>query len=299
MNEGGLDLKTISELPREPFRLTAVDLRENPSVTTAGLASFAGCSHLSSLSISGPGLTSEGLAHFKGNANLTSLTLAGPGVTDAGLAHFREMRDLSQVILTGTHITDAGLPVLHTAQRLLQLNLEATDVTADGLNTLKQALPQCRIEWSGGIIEPTLHPAVAPFGGPQAKHSQEAWAKHLGVEVERNNSIGMKLRLVPVGEFTMGTVPGAADRVAANPDWYFARWVRERRQAECPPRVVRISQPAGWPGVERFAKPRGFDQSDSSPGHPVVAGCVIESNDHGWSDRAMMPSSSARTASHE
>ncbi len=26
----------------------------------------------------------------------------------------------------------------------------------------------------------------------------------------------------------------------------------------------------GWPGLERFAKPRGFVQSDSSPGHPAA-----------------------------
>ena len=267
VNDVGLDLKAISELPAKPFRLTTVDLSENPSVTTAGLSCFAGCRHLGSLRISGPGLTSEGLAHFQncGNLsslslggpgltavglthfgdcrNLTSLTLAGPGVTDAGLAHFREMRDLSQVILTGTHITDAGLPVLHTAKRLLQLNLEATEVTADGINTLQQALPQCRIKWSGGIVEPTLHGAVAPFDAAQAKHSQEAWAKHLGVEVERTNAIGMKLRVIPPGEFTQGSTREVADRLAANPDWYFARWVVERRQAEGPPRVVRISQP--------------------------------------------------------
>ncbi|MBC8114901.1 MAG: protein kinase, partial [Candidatus Saccharimonas sp.] len=153
VNDVGLDLKTISELPREPFRLTSVDLRENPSVTTAGLSCFAGCRHLSSLSISGSGLTTEGLAHFQNCGNLsslslggpgltdagmvhfkdcrrlTSLTLAGQGVTDTGLARFREMPDLSHVILTGTHVTDAGLAVFHSAKLLRQLNLQATDVT--------------------------------------------------------------------------------------------------------------------------------------------------------------------------
>ena len=28
--------------------------------------------------------------------------------------------------------------------------------------------------------------------------------------------------------------------------------------------------PVGWPGLERFAKPRAFVQSDSSPGHPAA-----------------------------
>ena len=45
--------------------------------------------------------------------------------------------------------------------------------------------------------------AIAPFDGEKAKAHQDAWAKHLGVGVETTNSIGMKLRLIPPGEFPM------------------------------------------------------------------------------------------------
>jgi serine/threonine protein kinase len=38
----------------------------------------------------------------------------------------------------------------------------------------------------------------------QAKTHQEAWAKQLGVPVEVTNSIGMKFRIIPPGEFLMG-----------------------------------------------------------------------------------------------
>ena len=48
-------------------------------------------------------------------------------------------------------------------------------------------------------------PAVAPFDAKKAKEHQEAWAKHLGVPVEITNSIGMKLVLIPPGEFQMGS----------------------------------------------------------------------------------------------
>ena len=44
-------------------------------------------------------------------------------------------------------------------------------------------------------------PAVAPFDAKKAKEHQAAWAKHLGVPVEITNSIGMKLVLIPPGEF--------------------------------------------------------------------------------------------------
>jgi formylglycine-generating enzyme required for sulfatase activity len=46
--------------------------------------------------------------------------------------------------------------------------------------------------------------ATAPFDAAQAKRHQEAWAAHLGVPVEYANSIGMKFRLIPPGQFDMG-----------------------------------------------------------------------------------------------
>jgi uncharacterized protein (TIGR03067 family) len=49
-------------------------------------------------------------------------------------------------------------------------------------------------------------PAVAPFDAGKAKQHQDAWAKHLDVPVEIENSIGMKLRLIPPGEFLMGSM---------------------------------------------------------------------------------------------
>lgn len=54
--------------------------------------------------------------------------------------------------------------------------------------------------WPAG----TPAPAIAPFNADQAKARQEAWAKHLGVPVEYTNSLGMKLQLIPPGEFVMG-----------------------------------------------------------------------------------------------
>jgi serine/threonine protein kinase/formylglycine-generating enzyme required for sulfatase activity len=47
--------------------------------------------------------------------------------------------------------------------------------------------------------------AVAPFDAKQARAYQEAWAKQLGVPIEQTNSIGMKLTLIPPGEFMMGS----------------------------------------------------------------------------------------------
>ena len=54
-------------------------------------------------------------------------------------------------------------------------------------------------------------PAVAPFDAAQAKAHQEAWAKHLGVPVEKSVELpgGEKMTfiLIPPGEFMMGSPP--------------------------------------------------------------------------------------------
>jgi hypothetical protein len=47
--------------------------------------------------------------------------------------------------------------------------------------------------------------AAAPFDASQARAHQEAWARHLRVPVEVENSIGMKFQLIPPGQFLMGS----------------------------------------------------------------------------------------------
>lgn len=46
--------------------------------------------------------------------------------------------------------------------------------------------------------------AIAPFTTEQVQQSQAAWAAHLKTEPTIENSIGMKLKLIPPGEFLMG-----------------------------------------------------------------------------------------------
>jgi len=59
------------------------------------------------------------------------------------------------------------------------------------------------VEWDTTPTTPPL--AVAPFDAAQAKAHQAAWAKHLGIEVETPNSVGMKMVLIPPGGFMMGS----------------------------------------------------------------------------------------------
>jgi formylglycine-generating enzyme required for sulfatase activity len=76
-------------------------------------------------------------------------------------------------------------------------------------------------EGTGEATAPPL--AVAPFDAAAAKAHQEAWAKHLGVPVTVTNSIGMKLVLIPPGEFLMGSPMSESDACHAERPWHRVR----------------------------------------------------------------------------
>lgn len=59
---------------------------------------------------------------------------------------------------------------------------------------------------------PSPATAIVPFDTAQAKTHQKAWADHLGVPVTSTNSIGMKLVVIPPGEFAMGSPVGEPER---------------------------------------------------------------------------------------
>ena len=54
-------------------------------------------------------------------------------------------------------------------------------------------------------------PGPAAKASFDAKEAQEASAKQWGVPIETTNSIGMKLRLIPPGKFTMGSAKEEID----------------------------------------------------------------------------------------
>ena len=86
--------------------------------------------------------------------------------------------------------------------------------------------------------------AIAPLDGTTAKKHQEAWAKYLGVPVEYTNSLNMKFRLVPPGEFTMGCRQDVLEQLlieaskANQPQWFL-----DNMKDEAPAHLVRITKP--------------------------------------------------------
>ncbi len=179
VNEKQLEEKDALKVPLDEFRLTGVNLWANKGVTTAGLAHLKGCENLESLNLSvtdvtdvglahfqgcknlndlnlnGTRIGDAGLAHFKGCKNLTYLTLSGTKVTDTGLAHFKDCKKLTHLNIRDTQVGDAGVTPFTECKALKDLNLIGTQVTAKAIDQLKVALPQCRISWNDGVIEPT------------------------------------------------------------------------------------------------------------------------------------------------
>src|SRR5262249_55590819 len=60
------------------------------------------------------------------------------------------------VYLHSTQVSDASLTNLKACKNLTMLYLQRTKVTAAMIEELKTAIPRCRIEWDGGVIEPKV-----------------------------------------------------------------------------------------------------------------------------------------------
>jgi hypothetical protein len=171
-------LKAAAESPKRGVPLTYVNLVGNERVTDTGLAAFNDCKHVTGLDMDGcVNVTDAGLIHFKNCKNLAYLNLANVPVTDAVLAHLKQCnlmylhlavthisdtavaqlkdwKNLTFLSLAGTQVSDAGLAHLKECKGLTHLRVGATKVTAAGIDDLRKALPRCKIEWDGGVIEP-------------------------------------------------------------------------------------------------------------------------------------------------
>ncbi len=80
---------------------------------------------------------------------------------------------------------------------------------------------------------------VVPFGEDEARTARKAWALYHQIDEERKNSIGMKLTLIPAGEFQMGSTPAEIDKVPR----FDSSFKKEYADDEQPQHRVRITRP--------------------------------------------------------
>ena len=86
--------------------------------------------------------------------------------------------------------------------------------TPSEISNLKSQISNPEAGWHGWAAD-APPPAIAPFDAEQAQHHQEAWAKYLGVPVEYTNFLCMKFRLIPPGEFMMGSTAEQIEKYLA------------------------------------------------------------------------------------
>jgi WD40 repeat protein/serine/threonine protein kinase len=107
-----------------------------------------------------PGFTEEALQYL--DPRLTDFILRGKQFGDVSLAHIGKATNLDRLsILDCPGVTDDGLKRLHGLGKLRDLRLlKLPRVTRQGVEALHKALPKCKIDWDGRIIEPRTTPAA-------------------------------------------------------------------------------------------------------------------------------------------
>jgi formylglycine-generating enzyme required for sulfatase activity len=92
-------------------------------------------------------------------------------------------------------------------RQLTSLRVEHRVDPPDLLNQVDARVAEAKSRLAQAQGRPVPPAAVAPFDTAKAKELQEAWAKYLGVPVEFTNPVGMKLRVIPPGEYLRGSTP--------------------------------------------------------------------------------------------
>ena len=106
------------------------------------------------LGLPGASFEADSAASLRPLRTLRQLDLWRSNVRDADLAHVATLPVLEVLKLARTGISDKGLIHLEKIKTLRHVVLNETKVTKPGVEKLHEALPQCWIEWDGGVIEP-------------------------------------------------------------------------------------------------------------------------------------------------
>ena len=118
----------------------------------------------------------------------------------------------------------------------VQLFAQDFSLVSGGEETIK-----ARLEKPDETSSEPWSPGVALLDAKNAKAHQDTCARQLGVPVEITNAIGMKLALVPSGEFMMGSTKEmiqAELRLHGSDNWWSSRLL-----GETPQHRVRITKP--------------------------------------------------------
>jgi Leucine-rich repeat (LRR) protein len=148
-----INIPTLAELPKERFSIIQVNFTNCKLISDADLKRLKPLSALSYLALIATNVSDQGLIELKEIKTLTWLRLGRTKVTDTGMIHLRELPKLKSLNLNETLVTDVGLDHLKTVTTLHELEVVRTKMTKSALENFQVAVPSCKIEWNGGMIE--------------------------------------------------------------------------------------------------------------------------------------------------
>jgi len=251
-----VDDAALDRLSRSPnLKRLAISSDE---VTTTGLESLASFPALSDFSMQGKReLTNEDAAAIGAIEQLERLSLAGTPVQDEHLKEIAKAPALRSLDLRGTGITDEGLLALKDTP-LEELDVNDTAATSHGVAHLQEHSPTLAIASRFIVGGKPVGVAQAAVQAVEAKQSQAQFAKEQGLPQTVTNSIGMKLQLIPPGEFQMGSDAERAKFLAL-------AFGEDTAKGETPQHAVRITR-GFYMGVyevsqELFEQELGFNPS--------------------------------------
>ncbi len=117
--------------------------------------------------------------------------------------------------------------------------------------------------WHGWSSDAPTH-AIVPFSADKALAYQQQWAEYLKAPVEFENSLGMKFRLIPPGQFVRGSTPeeieAAVKRANENEFW------KVRIESEGPQHEVILTHPF-YLGVTEVTQSQFESLMGENPSH--------------------------------
>jgi hypothetical protein len=162
----------LKHLPLQALLLQFVGIDQ------AGLEQIAEIKSLQTLSLVGSDVGNLDLGVLAGQTRLKDLYLHATSFGDHNVSGLLQIPSLEMISLSNTKITERGLQELanHPGLRKLELggmkltekqvraflnftelrslSVTETGLTKDDIDLLQRALPNCRIEWDGGVIAP-------------------------------------------------------------------------------------------------------------------------------------------------
>lgn len=135
------ELRTLILCPNRcesgaPDETGACALKEEPSITDAGLAYVGQMNSLVALQLDFIRVGDRGLASLRSLNRLRILRLAETNIKDEGLGHLASLRNLEVLVLSGTPVSDGGLIHLGRCVSLRAIDLSRTAVGGDGIRHL-------------------------------------------------------------------------------------------------------------------------------------------------------------------